>query len=93
MAGAGDIFAKLLLVRGEDADAAPPARNGHLPLLRVRRWLDGGIREQDVIHGLGRDHASDTTRTVRAFCVSDAKRPIPQLPTRAAQILIDAAKK
>ena len=52
MAGAGDILAKLLLVRREDADAAPPARNGHIPLLRVRRGLDGRIGEQDVIHRL-----------------------------------------
>jgi len=48
MARASDILAKLLLVQREDADAAPPARNGHIPLLRVRRWLDGRIGEQDV---------------------------------------------
>ena len=35
--GAGDILAKLLLVRRENADAAPSARNGHIPLLRIRR--------------------------------------------------------
>ena len=38
MARASEILAKLLLVRREDADAAPSARNGHIPLLRVRRW-------------------------------------------------------
>jgi len=40
MPGAGDILTKLLFVRREDADAAPPARNGHIPLLRIRRRLD-----------------------------------------------------
>ena len=35
MPGASDVLAQLLLVRREDADAAPSARNGHIPLLRV----------------------------------------------------------
>jgi hypothetical protein len=48
MTGAGDILAKLLLVRREDADATPSARNRHIPLLRVRRRLDGRIGEEDV---------------------------------------------
>jgi hypothetical protein len=52
MAGASDILAKLPLVRREDADAAPPARNRHIPLLCVRRRLDRRIGKQDVIHGL-----------------------------------------
>jgi len=38
MARASDILAKLLLVRREDADASTPPRDGHIPLLRVRRW-------------------------------------------------------
>jgi hypothetical protein len=53
MTGAGDIFTKLLLVRRENANAAPPARNGHIPLLRVRRRLDRRIGKQDIIHGFG----------------------------------------
>ena len=51
MTGAGDILTKLLLVRRENANAAPPARNGHIPLLRVRCRLDRRIGKQDVIHG------------------------------------------
>jgi hypothetical protein len=38
--GTGHVFAELLLVRCEDADATPPARDGHIPLLRIRRRLD-----------------------------------------------------
>ena len=52
MTGAGDVLTKLLLVRRENANAAPPARNGHIPLLRVRRRLDRRIGKQDVIHRL-----------------------------------------
>src|SRR5208282_194396 len=52
MTGAGDILTKLLLVRCEDADATPPARNGHIPLQRVRRLLDRRIGKQNIIHGL-----------------------------------------
>ena len=48
--GARHILPQLLFVRREDADASPPARNGHIPLLRVRRGLDGRVGEQDVIH-------------------------------------------
>ena len=40
MTGTGDILTKLLLVRRENADAAPPARNCYIPLLRIRRRLD-----------------------------------------------------
>jgi hypothetical protein len=40
MAGAGDVLTQLLLVRGKYADAAPAARNGHIPLLRVRGGFD-----------------------------------------------------
>ena len=50
MAGARHILAELLLVRRENADAASPARNGHIPLLRVGRSFDGGVGEQNVIH-------------------------------------------
>ena len=50
--GARDVLTQLLLVWREDANATPPARNGHIPLLRVGRSLDGGIGEQDVINGL-----------------------------------------
>jgi hypothetical protein len=52
MAGARDILAELLFVRGKNADATSPAGNGHIPLLRVSRSLDGRIRKQDVIHRL-----------------------------------------
>ena len=41
MTGTADSLAKLRFVRRENADATPPARNGHIPLLRVRRGLDG----------------------------------------------------
>jgi hypothetical protein len=63
MTGAGDILSKLLLVRRYDEDAAPPARNRHVPLLRVRRRLDGRIGEQNIIHRLalrtvGRDRVA-----------------------------------
>jgi len=51
MPRAGHIFTKLLLVRRENADAAPPARNGHIPLLSVRCGLDRRIGKQDVIYG------------------------------------------
>lgn len=50
--GARHIFAQLLFVRREDSDATPPARNGHIPLLRVGRGLYGGIRKQNIIHRL-----------------------------------------
>jgi hypothetical protein len=43
VAGTRQILAQLLLVGRENADAAPPARDGDIPLLRVRRGLDGGI--------------------------------------------------
>ena len=66
MARANDILAKLLLVRREDADAVPSARNGHIPLLRVRRQLDGRIGEQEVIHRLA-------LRTVGCDCVGGNK--------------------
>ena len=41
------VFAELVLVGGEYPDAAPPARDGHIPLLRIRRRLNGGIRKED----------------------------------------------
>ena len=41
MTGARYIFTKLLLVRRENADASPTARDGHIPLLRISRCLDG----------------------------------------------------
>jgi len=37
---AGDIFPELFRVGRENADAAPPTRDGHIPLLRVGRGLD-----------------------------------------------------
>ena len=52
MPGALDVLAQLLLVRREDADATTTAGNGHIPLLRVGRGLDGRVGEQDVIHSL-----------------------------------------
>ena len=47
--GASHILAQLLLVWREDVDAISPARNGHIPLLRVRRGIHGGIGKQNVI--------------------------------------------
>ncbi len=60
MTGVGHILAQLLFIWRENADATPSARNGHIPLLRVCRRLDGGIGKQDVIHSfalrtVGRD--------------------------------------
>ncbi len=52
VAGTRQILVQLLLIRGENADAAPPARNGNMPLLRIRCGLDGGIGEQNAIHRL-----------------------------------------
>ena len=37
--GSGHVFAELLLVERENADAAPPARDVHIPLLCIRRRL------------------------------------------------------
>jgi hypothetical protein len=51
MAGAGDVLAQLLFVRRKDADAAPAARDGHIPLLRACCGFHGRIGKQDVIHG------------------------------------------
>ena len=63
MTGTGYVFAQLLLVGREYADATPPARDGHIPLLRIRRRLDCGIRKENVIHRLalravGRDRVA-----------------------------------
>ena len=52
VAGTRQILAQLLLVRRENADATPPARNGDIPLLRVGCGLDGGIGKENVIHRL-----------------------------------------
>lgn len=48
--GANEIFTQLNFVRGENADAAPTARNGDIPLLGVGGRLDGGIGKKNVIH-------------------------------------------
>ena len=48
--GTGNIFPKLFRVGRENTDAAPSARDGHIPLLRVGRGFDGGIGKQNVIH-------------------------------------------
>src|SRR5438445_2139634 len=77
MAAAGDILAQLLLVRREDADATSPARNGHIPLLRVRRGLDGRIGKQDVIRGVSRN----ADLTARA-CASRIRSSLPRKPAR-----------
>ena len=50
VAGASDVLAQLLFVGREDSDAAPPARDGYIPLLRVGRSLDRRVGEQNVIH-------------------------------------------
>jgi len=39
--GANHVLPQLSLVRREDANAAPAARDRHVPLLCVRRGLDG----------------------------------------------------
>lgn len=52
VAGARNVLAELRLVRREDANAASPARNGHIPLLGVCRRLDSRVGEQDVINRL-----------------------------------------
>src|ERR1022692_1085405 len=52
MTRAAYVFAKLLLVRRENADAPPSARDADIPLLRARRGLDRRVREQNIIHGL-----------------------------------------
>ena len=52
VAGARQILTQLLLVRREYADAAPPARNGDIPLLRVGSRFDGGIGKENVINRL-----------------------------------------
>src|ERR1035441_7566687 len=48
--GAHEVFTQLNFIRRENADAAPPARNGDIPLLGVGSRLDGGIGKEDVIH-------------------------------------------
>ena len=48
--GTGNIFPELFLVGRENTDAAPSARDGHIPLLRVGRGLYGGIGKQNEIH-------------------------------------------
>ena len=55
-----DIFAELLLVANENANALPSARDAHIPLLPIGRGLHCGVGEQDVIdrlalRGIGRD--------------------------------------
>lgn len=52
VAGARQVLTQLLLVRRKNANAAPPARNGDIPLLGVGSGLDGGIRKENVIHRL-----------------------------------------
>ncbi len=41
--GANQIFAQLNFIRRENANAAPTARNGDIPLLGIGRRLDGRI--------------------------------------------------
>jgi hypothetical protein len=40
VAGTRDVLAELFFVRREDANTTSAARDGHVPLLRVRRCLD-----------------------------------------------------
>ena len=47
-----DVLPKLDFVRRENLHAFAPPRNRDIPLLLIRGRFDGGIREQDVIHGL-----------------------------------------
>ena len=49
--GAENILPELLFVARENFDAFAPPRNRHVPLLPVCGRFDGGIGEQDVIHG------------------------------------------
>ena len=66
--GPRDVFAQLLFIRREDADTTSPARDGHIPLLRVRGGLDSGVREEDIIHRL-------PLRTVRRYGVAGEELP------------------
>lgn len=52
VAGTDEVFAQLNFIRRENSDAAPPARNGDIPLLGIGSRLDGGIGKEDVIHRL-----------------------------------------
>ena len=52
ISAAGDGTAQLLFVGGENSDAISPARDGDIPLLRVRRGTHGGITKENVIYGL-----------------------------------------
>src|SRR2546430_4899974 len=50
--GASNVLSKLDFVGRENLDAFASTRDGHVPLLFVGRRCDGGIGEQDIIHGL-----------------------------------------
>jgi hypothetical protein len=47
-----DGAAELLFVGRENLDALPPARDGDIPLLRIRCSAHGGVAKENVIHGL-----------------------------------------
>ena len=64
-----DGVAEFFLVGGKNFDAFPTARDGHIPLLRVRRGANGGIGKKDVIHGLA-------LRAIRRDGVAAKKLPI-----------------
>ena len=51
VAGADEVLAELVLVRGEDADSTAAAGDADVPLLGICGGLDGGVRKQDVVHG------------------------------------------
>ena len=69
VAGARHVLPELFLVRREDADAAPTARDGHIPLLRTRGRLDG----RGVIAQIARSTRRAIART-QASSKPEAKR-------------------
>src|SRR2546425_5831502 len=78
--GARDILAELLLVRCENADTAPAARDADIPLLRVRGGLNRRVGEQNVIHGLalrtvGRDGIAQQKLTVTGIQHTAIRQP------------------
>src|ERR1700736_2415720 len=60
---------ELIFIRRENLDALSASRNRDIPLLRVRRSANGGIREQHVID-------SFSLRSVRCDCVAAKKLSI-----------------
>src|SRR5438067_1609129 len=73
---ANHIFAELLLIRSEDADAPPSPGNSDIPLLVVRGCLHSGIGEEHVINGF-------PLRAIRSNRVTMKKLPIIRVQSPA----------